>query len=390
MGLPIGQAKILWGDENPEEILDIGSLADFTYDDDLKEDNVCQLVFNKCPVEVADRTEVQQGQKISVSWGRGQSLGDPVVMVIEEPGAIYGSGISLILRCHDKGTETKGVTRHKVWPESMKLSEAAAEIADNWGFVPDIEAYDGAYDRVQSRESDFRYLQRQAEKIGFRFWIDIDTLNFKKDATGAPSILFVYRSGNLLKNFSPRTSRQQKKGSQTKTTAEGFDLKIRAVIKGEATAQSDSDTQLSGGYVTLDFNSGNLTETIGRRVLTPHHKQTDVDRAAHGARKADARGQQEATMEVPGLAQLRAGVFIQIEGVAQTYAGLWRIKRSTHRIGSNGYGCQLVLDRETTGTRLEGAAVGEGIIPEQVRNNQDATTRDDQIFDLNTGQQVFQ
>lgn len=394
MSLQSANMTVLWGDENPVEILDIGALAGMSYEDDIGKDSVAGIEYVKAPYQAADRPELQGGQKILLSWGRGANFTEPRVMVIEEPKTIYGQGIKLQITAHDQGTRMKGISRNRVY-EGIPLADAVVGIAESYGLDHFIDPYIGEFPRVQNRESDYKYLTRVARQIGFRFWIENKKLIFVVDSTtladyGAPLIRFVYRSGNLLKRFEATTQTQEQKAAQKKTRAEGFNLDSREVITADADASTDTNTRLAGGSVVFDAESGEFrevpgSEPTGGSVLTPESDPVTVAAEAQGVRQAAIKSQQTAVLVCPGIQFLFAGTFIEMAGVADKDAGIWRVTSSKHNIGRrSGYGLTLDLDREniglTSGPGIEAAP--ELNVTEQTA----ASDESDVIIDATTGE----
>jgi phage protein D len=374
---------VLWGDEGAE-INDIGKLSSLDFEDSIEEDDVAELRFVKCPADVNDRPEVQNGQKILVSFGRGTSLPDPIPMVIEEAEPDYGNGVSLIIRAHDMGTKFKGVKRHRVFDASLSLQDVIGQISVDWNMFNSVEQYDGDFDRVQRKESDYSYLSRLAKKSGFRFWIACETLYFRKDIESAVLYKFIYRNGVLFKRFKPLTSRQAQSAAQVKAIAEGFDPKTRQVLKGESTTENSERTRIARGQLILNPEDGSYEIVMSDKIITPVSDQVSVDRAAEGVREEAVKSQQGAEFYCPGFHDLRAGIFIQIEGVAEKDAGIWRVKKAHHKIGSSGYECSpLTLDRENIGLH-EGENISA--VPPTNVNTQEANAGEDEIVNADSGE----
>ena len=397
MSLPAPNMSVFWGTDNPVELVDIGTLASLKYEDSISDDAVATLTYVKCPLQVADRPELQGGQRLLISWGRGAVLSNPVTMVIEEPEVDYGAGIKMSIRLHDAGTDMKGIMRHRVWPLDNNLTDVVTKLGEAYGFVVDVQAYAGSFDRVQNRESDYKYLQRLANTIGYRFWIDDKTLRFRVDPIdaaeiGVPLVRFAYRGGAYLTRFKVRTERQEQKAAQESATAQGFDLKNRNVVTAEATQTTDRNTRLSPGTVTIDSETGVITEipgapATGNAVLTTEHEPDTVAQIAQGARQDSISSQQVAELGAPGFTILRSGKFIEMVNVADKHAGIFRIIRSSHTISGSGYPMRLTLDRETTGS-TDGPDVGA--VPSETVTQQEAATEDQYIIDAETGQVVLQ
>ena len=393
MSLLPANMTVLWGVENPVEILDIGALASMSYEDSIKKDSVAGLEYVKVPYQAADRPELQGGQKLLLSWGRGGNFSQPRIMVIEEPKTIYGNGIKLRITAHDQGTRIKGIVRNRVFNDPP-LVDVVAGIAGAYGMDYFFQPYEGNFDRVQNRESDYKYLSRIARSIGYRFWIEGNKIIFAVDSTtiseyGAPLIKFVYRSGNLLKRFEVTTQSQEQKAANKSARAEGFDLDSRTVVAAEATPETDSNTRLAGGSRVFDAESGVFREVPGSpptgvAILTPENDPATVAALAQGARQAAIESQQTAVLVCPGIPFIFAGTFIEMQGVADKDAGIWRVTSSKHNIGRSGYGMTLDLDRENIGL-TSGPGI-ESAPRNNVTQQTSERTEEDVIADSWTGE----
>lgn len=360
MSLTPGVFRVLWGKDDPVEITGAGGIASLTFSDSMDEDSTAEIVFAVSPVGAADLPETAVGQPLLVQFGRGE-LCDPILMVIEEAAMDYGNGVSLRIRAHDKGSNMKGVKRGVVWPAKTQagavipLDVVVTSVARTYDLTADVNTDIVEFDRAQARETDFRYLERLAIKHGYRFWIDGDFLRFRKDTDKpAPVLRAVFGNGDILKSFKPRTSWQEVKAAQDNVVAQGYDRENRKAITEAAGPANDDRVKPSGQYYEYDAETGigRIVEEKGRagdRVLTPAQTQPAVASAAQGARQKKLRLQQEATAELPGFHFIRAGTFVEIDGVADVYKGLWRVRKSTHTLGSKGYSLSLILERETVG-----------------------------------------
>lgn len=90
----------------------------------------------------------------------------------------------------------------------------------------------------------------------------------------------------------------------------------------------------------------------------------------------------EATASTFGLVYLKNKMNVLIKGVGAAWSGKWYIKGVTHKIGSNGYECDLQLYRPTSGT---GKADGSGYTYDESSSDVDSDYNGDSrsSFQLN-------
>lgn len=362
MSLPAGNFLVLWGHLNPEPIENAGEAMSLTYEESVPNDkgvrdNQATITWARAPAGAADLPFCQPGAELSISWGRGGRFTEPVQLIVDEPEMEYGDGVKLIVRTRDKGAELKGLVRQKVH-EGLTFADVVKPMMADWGLTVEIDTaiVTGTaapflfFDPVQRNESDWRYIVRNCHQLGVRFWVDSNVARFRLDAAGAPFVRHVWRGGEgVLKRVLFTTKRQKQKAAQQEVNTIGHDEETGQPIIGRATPVNDPNQKLSPGYVDVDANTYRVRDVVGASVPVNAGTQAEADALAQGLRQDMIRGQQVAELDLPGIPFYRAGLFMEIQGVAQRYSGLWRLAKVIHTINDTGYSLKVTCDRETTG-----------------------------------------
>ncbi len=356
-----------------DEIVGLGVHVILVYEESIKEDSVITLTWGACPIDIADRVEIQPGQRILVSYGRGVNMVEPIAFTVEEPNTVYGAGITHTITARDRGGDMKGTQRRRVWTGD-KISDIAEEIATRWGLrtnietTPDVVNDKGEFPSwTQNNESDWRFLWRLSKLVGFRFWIEDSTLNLVIEPAGAPVVRYVYGSGHLVESFQVQTKRQEVAGSQDSVEIDSFDPATRTNIIGVANRDTDDRQKLSGAVIDVDGNIKLISGgAVGDRAVVAAD-QANADAMAKGLRAENTRPQQTAKFSTEGRTFYRAGIFVEMaeanvnpdpsvgpvqpasNGVARVHGGLWRVPKAKQTLGGGGWTCDMEFDRETVG-----------------------------------------
>lgn len=300
--------------------------------------------FHNHDLALIDDDRLSTGRKFSVRWGYlgelnwGEIAGEikKVKGFLTRDVVAYGEALAMATQ-----------TESRVW-QNVRYSDIAREIAAKWGLKPIIEETTAIHEQVtQSNESDFKFLQRLAQKVGYTVECDGEILRFgPKNFGDSPVLALVYRGreGNIL-SFDPVEEEAGEPGEVRVTT---LDPQEKKVIVAQADNQS-TDREATG---PVFFSA----ETGAEVVVSPVDPEVKRQIASVVATYEEAKEQADAEFrkaeesiikakaKVVGDARLRAGKIITIRGVGRRYSGNWRIKRAIHRLGS-GYVVDLDLER---------------------------------------------
>jgi uncharacterized protein involved in type VI secretion and phage assembly len=165
----------------------------------------CTLRFVDPGYTLLAQNKVKLGVPVQV---KAPGAGDPIVLVSAEVTSIVveqreDAQPELVVVAMDKSHRMGRGTQIKSY-QSMAYSDIVAKLAQSYGLRASYEPTDIKLDYVMQADSDLGLLTELARRVGFDWWVDDTTLNFKKPATGSTVPLSLY--GGDLRSFSVRAS----------------------------------------------------------------------------------------------------------------------------------------------------------------------------------------
>jgi hypothetical protein len=225
------------------------------------------------------------------------------------------------------GTSRVLNTEHSKNWASMSYSWMAQSIAKDNGFRCVFTQTAQLVSESQASESDFAFLNRMAEKIGFRFWCSGATMYFID-----PQVLFT-----AFTYLSVPTYRIDMNGVVF-DTARLFEKTQGGNIPGSVVGQrqiSGFDGK-TGRVLTLKTGSGSTA-----MAYTDRHVQSYNDgQQSINAKQSRAQFWVTATVEVYGDTSLYPGKMMQLVGAAMPHEseGAWLVSGATHIMAPGGTG----------------------------------------------------
>jgi phage protein D len=195
------------------------------------------------------------------------------------------------------------------------------------------------HDRVyQHNQTDLEFLMERAARIGYEVFADETTVHFQKRRNVLPTNVGCRPDVALLKSFLVKLSSA---GSMTEVTVRGWDLVTKQEITGRARqgvialSSAASDTDPQPPTVDLGFVEALQTGAAAHAV-------------AAGALSAITARNLSAEMSVEGIASLRAGGRVVLQGAGSAFDGEYYVTQTSHRLGqgsSDGWQTLLRLVR---------------------------------------------
>lgn len=139
-----------------------------------------------------------------------------------------GEQPELVLTALDKSHRLGRATTIKVFQNS-KYSDIVSQIASGAGLSASTDTTDVTFDYLMQAESDLALITEAAQRTGFDWWVDGDTLNFKKPAANDEVTLGL---GTELRSFSARASGFQ----PSKVTVDGWDRDKQQLVTFNVTS----------------------------------------------------------------------------------------------------------------------------------------------------------
>lgn len=301
---------------------------------------------------ITDDDRISLGAKIEVLWGYlGQKRTAKVTGTVEKISGFRVRTVSAYAEAHEMALEA----RSRVW-EQVTYSDIATEIAGMWGLRADVERTDAVHEQVvQVNETDFHFLSRLAQEVGFEFRVEGDVLRFRPREYGAEPVMALHyhdgKRGNLM-DFDPTEETLDQPGAVqvagvNPMTKEPIEVRgSNETTEREAAGPARGVFEFSGETGRMVAYSPAKPEAV-QRVAEPVHTVEEAQE------KADAQFRQAeetvitARFKAVGDVRLRCGVIVTLYGVGKRYGGNWRVTRVIHALGS-GYVVTGDLARNAT------------------------------------------
>jgi uncharacterized protein involved in type VI secretion and phage assembly len=221
-------------------------------------------------------------------------------------------------------------------------SDICRKIANDAGIaVGTVDQTDATHDHVsQANQTDWDFLKARAKAIGFLLNVDEGKLNFQRppDSSGAPD------EGNLLERteyklvfgqdlleYRPRITSS---GQVARIEVRGWDRQNKRELVGQAAAGTTSAkvANTSPASVAQPFGDHQYVQADH-----PGASSDEVDTAAAAIAEHIGSAFAEAEGMTRGNGMLRAGVAVNISGVADEFTGRFVLTHTRHVWNRNGY-----------------------------------------------------
>jgi phage protein D len=365
-------------------------LLSLVVDQSLHKPDMFVITFADDEDDLLRATHLQVGSRITVSadgWTSKQlrSLIEGEVTAIE---AAYDSlDKKTVVRGYDRSHRLHRGSKTATY-RNVKDSDIAQTVAKRLGCeVGTIDDSGATLDHVaQFNQTDWEFLSCRAREIGFEMSVEGGRFNFRKpvgastgpdtpDGGQASTTQLTY--GFDLLAFRPRMSAVGQPGA---VQVRAWDPTNKQVIVGQSSASS-SHVDASADLADVCQTFGDATHAI---VDRPIGTQDEADRiAAAGAEQAASSGF-EADGTAIGNPDLRAGVAINISGVAKPFGGRYSLTETRHVFEDGEYlthfGISGRRDRSLLGlasggqghmSPSAGGAALPGVVIGQVTDNDD-------------------
>ena len=172
----------------------------------------------------------------------------------------------------------------------------------------------------QDNETDWDFIWRLAERVGFEFVVQDSTAYFRKPVADDPVAL---QWPQTLRSFSPRvTATQQAQqvtlSAQDPTTKQSID--VTASSPQQLAAIGVDRATVAGAFSGADIHVA--TEPIKTQSEGTALVQALLDKLANGYIAAEG--------VCDGNPSIRAGAAVQVSGLGTKYSGLYRVAAATH------------------------------------------------------------
>lgn len=214
----------------------------------------------------------------------------------------------------------------------------------------------------QAKQTNWQFLLRIAEKVGYEVFVEDDTLHFRPRDMGQRPIRkyqYYYGQGQLLEfnieeyRVVDRAAEVDVRGrdpvSRKNISETGSDSKTSRTRLGSEANLTRKDSSIVGQSVSGAFALGEVfagkRPTAGSKVvITPESSRDVVKMEADTHFKREEQQEIVATAVITGDPAIRPRSMVQIEGLGKTLSGLYYVTKHVHEFSSDsGYQGRLDL-----------------------------------------------
>jgi phage protein D len=279
--------------------------------------------------EPIDQHPFEIGKSFEVHLGAREQLtttslfkGDIVTL---EP-HFSGTSVELLVRAFDHSHVLMRSRRVRTF-QNQTSSDIVNKVVGEAGLAAESAPSGEPHEFMQQdNETDWDFIWRLAERVGFEFVFEQGVAKFRKPGRGEPVEL---EWPTVLHSFSPRVTAVQQVGevsllAQDPGTNQAIDV---TVSSPEQIAQIGVDR----GRIAEAFDGDRVhiaTEPVKSEAEGRALAQALLDKLANGYIAAEG--------ACDGNPVLRAGTVVRVSGVGQTFSGTYRVAAATHILSGGG------------------------------------------------------
>ncbi len=304
------------------------------------------IVLFDSEMEVLDSGPFDLTKKVEIA---AEGADDNEVKLIEgEITALspsFGEGMiaRLVVEGYDRSHRLYRETKSAAYL-NKKDSDLASEIARAAGLQAEVETTATVYDHIyQHNQSDLAFLRQRAARIGYEVFVEGEKLYFRKPPSGQGEETLIW--GEDLKTFAPRMTLAEQ---VDEVVVRGWDVQRQEAIVGRAQTGSlypNVQEQKNGAQWAGDFGSG-------KKVIVDHPVVSQAEADAIAAARLDELS--GAFIEAEGEAfrrpGIRAGRFIELQGLGERFSGHYLVTSALHRYTPEGLQTTFWVRGSRTGT----------------------------------------
>lgn len=326
-----------------EEIMD--SLMSIEVDDNLLLLDMFSIQLRDPSFKWADSADLEPGKAVEISV-KGES-GTSKLLTGEitalEPQFSRVTGPTVVIRGYDQAHRLHRARQTRTFIQETD-SDIVKKIARECGLRAKVDNTRQVHEYVaQDNQTDMEFLQDRAQRIGYRMYVEDDTLYFRQTPDTEPRVPVLEWGTDLLEFEARLTTTQQ----VTEVNVRGWDPKTKKEIIGRARTPQDTpqvgERRSGGESAKRAFNIDSKEIVVNRPVAT----QAEADALAQSI--CDEMGNAFITAEGLCLGEpaVHAGAIVELKGIGQRFSGRYRITRAIHRYDDSGYTTHF----EVTGRR---------------------------------------
>jgi phage protein D/phage baseplate assembly protein gpV len=233
----------------------------------------------------------------------------------------FGSGgVELLVRGFDR-SHTLIRSRKVRTFQNQTSSDIVQKIAQEAGFEAECDPSGDPHEFMQQdNETDWDFIWRLAERVGFEFVIVDQKAHFRKQSADDPVTL---QWPQTLRSFSPRVTATQQ---VQEVTLSVLDPKTKQTLQSTASSPNQiAQIGVDRATVAGAFDGGQV-----HIATEPVKSQSEGDALAQALLDKLANGYIAAEGVSDGNPKIRAGAAVQVSGLGQRYSGTYRVAAATH------------------------------------------------------------
>ena len=267
------------------------------------------------PFDIGKLLEVKLGARdalTTTSLFKGQ--------VVSQELNFGAGGVELMVRGFDRSHALIRARKVRTF-QNQTSSDIVSKVLGDAGFSAQCDSTGDPHDFMQQdNETDWDFIWRLAERVGFEFVVQDTNAYFRKPSADNPVQL---EWPQTLRSFSPRVTATQQ---AQQVTLAAFDPKTKQPIS--VTASSPDQLARIGverSSVASAFDGADIhiaTEPVKSQSEGQAVAQALLDKLANGYIAAEGVSD--------GNPNIRAGTCVQVGGLGQKFSGLYRVAAATH------------------------------------------------------------
>lgn len=353
---PVVYVKVVQPGKTAERLDQSHRILSFEFQDNEHKADHLKLEVDNSDLSEFDSPVFRKGYVLEVTWGYEGAMAPTRSCVIQK---VHGFQ-KLTVEAYAKSILMHKVTRVRRF-QGLKRSQVAKQIAEEYGYATAAEQFiedtKQAFETLhQARLTDAQFLARMAKQEGFVFFVDFDGFHFhQRDLRQRPRrVLHWYSDPNQGDVISVNVE------NDVSALAGSVVVKARDPIKRTTISETggNSDTKRDVLAPALEVTVDQRTKTIKDNrsaAQTPCSAEVLMCPApdlAVAKRVADARyrSAQQTVIKlksnIVGDPRMLAKTIVEWRGLGKRLSGNYYVKAVTHKIGSDGYTCDLECRRD--------------------------------------------
>ncbi len=263
-------------------------------------------------------------------------------------------GVELLCRGYDRSHVLMRSRRAQTF-QNMTSSDIVTKIVQAAGFSPDCDSSGDPHEFVQQdNETDWDFIWRLAERVGFEFVVEDTIAHFRKPVADDPVQL---EWPTTLRSFAPRVTASQQVQEVTLATQ---DPKTKQAISVTA----DTADQVAEIGVDRETIANAFSAEPMHIASEPVKTQSEGSAVAQALLDKLANGYIAAEGVTPGNPDIKTGIAIQVSGLGNKYSGTYRVAAVTHVLrGGSTYETRFANSSAHTLLGSVGGPHGSGVSP---------------------------